>query len=400
MKREKTYDYVVVGAGIVGLATALEIRAKHPEATICLLEKERVEARHQTSHNSGVVHAGIYYKPGSLKASLCREGLLLTRNYCQTHGLDYQATGKLIVAKNLAELPRLEKLIANAEGNGVSFSVWDQQTLNANEPNISGVRALFSPETAIVDYAQISAQMKRDLESQNVDIMFDFNVTRIDETDTEVQIFDNKLNNKVLANHAVFCTGLSSDRIATLAGLEHGYRVIPFKGTYFEVFRKMSSRLIYPVPDPALPFLGVHYTLHTDGTYSVGPNASLALSRVGYAKFALNLRDVFSVVFFAGFWKLVKKYFFSVLDEATTSLSRRRYLSKVRQLIPDIKSLDMARERTFGIRAQIVDRNGHALDDFVFLDTARTVHVINAPSPAATASMAIAKMIVERMGEK
>ncbi len=384
-------DYIVVGAGIVGLATALHIHNKEPDARIMVLEKASEVGTQQTSHNSGVVHAGIYYKPNSLKAQLCTEGRQLMKQFCQENQIPYREIGKLIVAKDNSEISALEKLIENAAANRVPYSVVDQDQIGVLAPGVIGMKALFSPETAIVDYLEVTKKMAELLQRDKIVFIFDCNVKGVAEANKGVELKTTK--GDFSTTKAVFCTGLNSDRTARLGGFKHNFRIIPFKGTYYESKKRMANYLIYPVPNPELPFLGVHYTEHIDGSKSVGPNAALSLTRGSYKRGAISLRDTFDAITFIGFWRLIWKYLPAVIDEARTSLFRSHYLTKVQKMVADVTSDDLGKTKSFGIRAQLVNFQGKAIDDFLFLSNVHSLHVLNAPSPAATASLAIAKHI-------
>ena len=391
------HDLCVVGGGIVGLATAVEFIRRHPGADVVLLEKEPALGRHQTGHNSGVIHAGIYYKPGSLKAELCRKGADATKAFCTEHGIPFETRGKLVVATNATELARMEKLRDNAGLNGIEVETLDGAELRRREPAITGLGALFVKESGIVDYKQVCGKLGELIAAQGGRIEYAASVDAIRESADRVAVHAGE--RRWCARQVVACAGLQSDRVARLAGLDVDFRIVPFRGEYYEIAdskRDLVRHLIYPVPDPALPFLGIHLTPMIDGSLTVGPNAVLGLAREGYAKSAVALRDVAAYAGFPGFWRLILKNIRSGLSEAANSLSKRRYLEECRKYCPSLGLDDLA-PREAGIRAQAVMRDGTLVHDFLILKTRRTLHVGNAPSPAATASMPIAAMIVNEV---
>jgi L-2-hydroxyglutarate oxidase len=391
------YDYAIVGGGIVGLATALAILERRKGAGILLVEKEERFAQHQTGHNSGVIHAGIYYAPGSLKAELCRAGLAATIAFCQEHGITYHQCGKLIVATNPLEERRIDALYERATANGIVVGRLCEGALKELEPNIRGASALLSPETAIVDYTAVARAMAGLLQAQGVDFVMGQAVDRIDEGASHVELGAGSSSWR--ARQAVVCGGLQADRLARLAGIETDFRIVPFRGEYFRLPDSKSDiakHLIYPAPDPALPFLGVHLTRMIDGSMTVGPNAVLGLAREGYEKLSADIADITSYLSFSGFWRLIWAYRRHVLHELRGSLFRTAYLADCRKYCPDLQLEDLLPYRA-GIRAQVVMSDGTAVHDFLFRQTARTLHVCNAPSPAATSALPIGRMIAERI---
>lgn len=391
------YDFCVIGAGIVGLAVAHEIKSSCPSAKIIVLEKEIEAATHQTGHNSGVIHAGIYYAPGSLKASLCAEGLYATKEFCKANMVPYNECGKLIVSTNAIESNRLEVLYERSKDNGLSLSRISAAELNRIEPNIVGKEALFSPETAIVDYREICKSLVQLLKDKNVDIAFGQNVNRISEVEYGVNIQSNE--NKYLSKKIIVCGGLQSDRLAKLAGMKIDFRIVPFRGEYYSLSETKSSfinHLIYPVPDPDLPFLGVHLTKMIDGGITVGPNAVIGFARENYKRNRyVNVRDVSDYIFYSGFWALMVKNYKNAFHELRGSVFKKSYLEACRKYAPTIELADLRPFRP-GIRAQAVHKDGTIVHDFLFEQTERMLHVCNAPSPAATSAFPIARMIVQR----
>lgn len=391
------HDFAVIGGGIVGLATARELLLRRPGSSLVLLEKEEAVARHQTGHNSGVIHAGVYYAPGSLKARLCRRGEAMTKQYCAARGVAFRTPGKLIVATDEKERGRLATLGANARTNGLSVFDLDAAGLRALEPNIAGIAALRVPQTGIVDYPGVCRALATDIAAAGGEVRLGREVKGIREAAGEVVIETD--SGKVTAVHLVVCAGLQADRIVEVSGEKADFQIVPFRGEYYELAPHMSgliSHMIYPVPDPALPFLGIHLTPMIDGTVTVGPNAVLGLARERYGKFRPDPGDMARYLTYPGFWRLIRANMKSGLSEMVDSLSKESYLRKCQKYCPIITLADL-RPRAAGIRAQAVDRNGTLIHDFLFRQSARVLHVCNAPSPAATAALPIAEMIVARV---
>ncbi|TDY22034.1 L-2-hydroxyglutarate oxidase [Paraburkholderia sp. BL6665CI2N2] len=391
------YDYCIIGGGIVGLATAMKLLEADPDASLVLLEKEQRLGMHQTGHNSGVIHAGIYYAPGSLKAELCRRGVTETKAFCDEHGIRYENCGKLVVATNALEMTRLDALASRAVENGIGIERLNFDALREREPNIVGSAALFVRETAVVDYLDICDAMAKVIVSKGAQIALGSKVVGIAE-ESDCVIVDTE-DGKWCARKIVVCAGLQSDRIARLAGLRTGHQIIPFRGEYFrlpESKRDIVKHLIYPVPDPSLPFLGVHLTRMIDGSVTVGPNAVLGFSREGYGKFSFSAADVAEFARFPGFWRTMRANLNHGLREARNSIFRRGYLEECRKYCPSLREADLMPMEP-GIRAQAVAANGSMIHDFLFLETPRMLHVCNAPSPAATSSIPIGEMIARKV---
>jgi L-2-hydroxyglutarate oxidase len=391
------YDFCIVGGGIVGLATAREILHRRPGASLVLIEKEADLATHQTGHNSGVVHAGVYYAPGSLKARLCRAGNLQTKQFCAEHGIPIEECGKLVVATTAVEVQRLAELRKRCEANDIVTQDLAGAELTTLEPRIAGLAALLVPSTGIVDYRRVSLKLAEDIRKRGGKVLLRTSVRSITERSGEVEV-NLTAGGPLRASQLIACAGLQSDRLARAAGLNVGLRIIPFRGEYFQLPADKSNivrHLIYPVPDPELPFLGVHLTCMIDGTVTVGPNAVLGFAREGYPHFSFNLRDTAETLSFPGFWRVVSKHWRSALNELGGSLIRSRYLEQCRKYCPELTLQDLRPYRA-GIRAQAVLADGTLVHDFMFADTPRMVHVLNAPSPAATAAMPIAEMIAAR----
>ncbi|WP_339426487.1 L-2-hydroxyglutarate oxidase [Pseudomonas proteolytica] len=391
------YDFCIIGGGIVGLATAMELLKRQPNASLVILEKEPVLAKHQTGHNSGVIHAGIYYAPGSLKADLCKRGAEATKQFCREHGIKFEVCGKLLVASTALEVQRMEALYARSQLNGMKVERLDAEQLRAREPNIVGLGGLFLDATGIVDYRQVCETMAEVIRRKGGEICLKKTVTAIAEDTDKVTV--NTLDGAWQARHLVVCAGLQSDRLATLAGIDIDHQIIPFRGEYFRLpasKNNIVNHLIYPIPDPELPFLGVHLTRMIDGSVTVGPNAVLGLGRENYKKFSVNWKDVAEYARFPGFWKTIWQNLGSGSVEMKNSLFKSGYLEQCRKYCPSLE-LDDLLPYEAGIRAQAVMRDGTLVHDFLFAQTPRMLHVCNAPSPAATSAIPIGEMIADRM---
>lgn len=391
------YDYCIIGGGIIGLATAHKLLEVDPYASLLLIEKETVLGSHQTGHNSGVIHAGIYYEPGSLKAKMCREGLNSTVDFCEQHGLAYNQCGKLIVATNAVEEDRLDLLHARAHENGLTLPRISAGELHELEPNITGTAALLSAETGIVDYQEIGAKLAGLITAKGAEIVLGLKVERIIEKPDFVEVGTQRSTWQ--AKKLIVCGGLQADRLARLAGLPVDFRIIPFRGEYFQLPADKNNiimHLIYPVPDPSLPFLGVHLTRMIDGNVTVGPNAILGLAREGYPKLSINLRDIASFVSYPGFWKLIWKHRRHTMHELKGSLSRAAYLEDCQKYCPELRYTDLLSYRA-GIRAQVVTKSGEVEHNFMYAQTDRMLHIYNAPSPAATSALPIGEMIAKHV---
>ncbi len=394
------HDICVIGAGIVGLASALRFAEAHPGADIVVLEKEAGVGQHQTGHNSGVIHSGIYYGPGSFKAELCRRGVAETIGFCKAHNIPYVTCGKLLVATDDAERNRMDALFERATQNKVDAERIDAAELRRREPNITGLGAVFVPSTGIVDFKQICRAMAQDLRRRGATIHFNAEVTAIEESGKGVTVRAG--DREWQARYLISCGGLQSDRLARLAGIRTDFKIVPFRGEYYRLPSEKNgivNALIYPVPDPALPFLGIHLTRMIDGGVTVGPNAVLGWSREGYRKFSFSARDTASFLRFPGFWRVMAKHLNAGLSELRNSLSKGRYLAECRKYCPSLELDDLTPQEA-GIRAQAVLLDGTLVHDFLFKETDRMLHVCNAPSPAATSALPIGRMIVERLAGK
>ena len=396
MTNKKIYDFIIVGGGIVGVSTALTLIKQNPSKKILLLEKEKSFAHHQTGHNSGVIHAGVYYEPGSLKAEFCREGLKETIAFCNTHGIPYEQCGKLLVATNDIELQRMGKLFERCKANNIEAEILNQEKLHEIEPNVFGIGAILVKSTGIVDYTLITKKMSEQFESLGGEFLLNSKVTNLDENKEGIQVITS--NETFSSKYLICCAGLMADRVAKLLNIKINFQIIPFRGEYFRLKEKHNSlvkHLIYPIPDPNLPFLGVHLTKMIDGTITVGPNAVLGFKREGYGIFNFSLRDTIQFLSFKGFYQVVKKNLKSGLYEMKNSIFKRGYLKEVQKYSPQIKLNDLV-PYPAGIRAQAVLEDGTLVHDFLFAESERSIHVCNAPSPAATSAIPIGKYITEK----
>ena len=391
------FDFCIVGAGIVGLATARALLTTQPDARILVLEKERGVAQHQTGHNSGVIHQGIYYKPNSLKAQLCITGARRMAEYCAQHALPVERVGKVIVATAPEELPRLDLLYERAQANGVPGIVKIERAQLAEiEPHAAGLAALHSPNTAIVDYTRVAETMRDEIQTQGARVELDARVTQIQARD-KLQIITTT-RAEYQAHMLINCAGLYADRIAQLAGASPDIRIIPFRGEYYFIRAERHALvrgLIYPVTDPRLPFLGVHFTRTIHGSVEAGPNAVFAFAREGYRWARVSLGETFGAILFAGFPRMAQRWWRTGIFEFYRSLSKSAFVRSLQKLVPDIRAADLERGGA-GVRAQAVNARGELLDDFYFVETPGALHVLNAPSPAATASLAIGDYIAAR----
>lgn len=388
------YDIAIVGAGIVGLATALMLSKQHPALRIGILEKEAEVGGHQTGHNSGVLHAGIYYKPGSLKARLCVEGKRRMIDFCESHGVLYQECGKVIVATEARELPGLDELYRRGSANGVpGLRRIDRDELREVEPHAAGIAALHSPHTGIVDYRQVARAIADDLRQQEVDLLTNHKVMGVRERAEALEVQTDV--GAIRARNLINCAGLYADVIAQAMGAATNVRIVPFRGEYYFLRPERQSLvrgLIYPVPDPDLPFLGVHFTRTIHGGVEAGPNAVLAFSREGYTRRTVEARELLETVAYPGFWRLARRWWRTGIDEFRRSFSKTLFAASLRRLVPEIREDDLMPGGA-GVRAQAVSPNGLLVDDFAIVASPRAVHVLNAPSPAATASLAIGDYI-------
>jgi L-2-hydroxyglutarate oxidase len=393
-------DIVVVGAGIVGLATARALHERDPAREILVVDKEPEPARHQSGHNSGVIHSGIYYRPDSDKTALLRTGRAQLLEFVETHGIDHEICGKIVVAVDEAELPRLHDLEARAEANQIPTRRLDADAVRRREPHIAALAALEVPSAGIVDFEAVCRALVAELRDRGMDLQLGTEVSGIETFSDRVEI--DTTRGRIRSGSLVNCSGLYSDRVAGLADARTGgVRIMPFRGEYFELAeqaRGLVRDLVYPVPDPAFPFLGVHLTRMIDGSVHAGPNAVPAMHREGYRWRDVSPRDTGELLLSARTWRLAHRYWRTGLGEIRRSLSRRAFLTALRRLCPELDADDLVPTGA-GVRAQAIDRRGVLLDDFAFAETGRTIHVVNAPSPAATASLAIGARIARRHDE-
>jgi L-2-hydroxyglutarate oxidase len=393
-------DVLVIGGGILGLATARSILSAAPGVSVAVLEKEGSVGQHQTGHNSGVIHSGIYYRPGSLKADLSRRGGALMHEFAADHGIPVDRRGKLLVAADPAELARLQALRERAAVNGIKVDYLDQHELRRWEPNVVGMAALHVGETSIIDYAYVARVLAGLLKDAGCPIETGHQVTSISESSGSVAVTTTR--ETLRARYVVACAGLQSDRLARMAGLRVGIRIVPFRGEYFQVVPEKASlvtKLIYPVPDPNLPFLGIHITPTIGGALTVGPNAVLGLAREGYRRGKVVWRDVADCATFPGMWRMGWHHKGVGMYELRNSLWKPAYLRACRKYCPSLTVADLL-PYPAGIRAQAVARDGSLVEDFLVERTDRLVHVLNAPSPAATSSLALGDLIATRVVAK
>ncbi|MCE9606257.1 MAG: L-2-hydroxyglutarate oxidase [Planctomycetia bacterium] len=393
----QTSDVIVIGGGIVGLSTAYQFTQRFPGRTIRVLEKEAGPAAHQTGHNSGVLHSGIYYKPGSLRALNCRSGKKLMEEFCEREGVAYDVCGKVIVACSEQELPGLQRIFERGQANGVQCEMIGRERLCELEPYTAGIRAIHVPEAGIVDYRGVCRRLVERIQEAGGEFTTQAKVTAMrQETDGVVVT---TTAGEFRASRIVNCTGLHSDRTTRLSGREPEVKIVPFRGEYYELkpeAKHLCRNLIYPVPDPSFPFLGVHFTRMTSGKVECGPNAVLAFAREGYRKRDINLRDLGETLAYRGFRKLAAKHWRTGLGEMRRSFSKGAFVAALQRLIPEITS-DQLTAAPAGVRAQAVANDGSIVDDFVIQNFGRVVNVCNAPSPAATSALQIGLSILDRL---
>lgn len=397
-KGNNSCDVLIVGAGIVGLALALELMQRHHGLRLFVLEKEAAVATHQTGHNSGVIHSGLYYKPGSLKAKLCVEGAAAMVAFCEGYDLPHEICGKIVIATDESELPGLDELYRRGVANGVpGLRMLSAAEVREVEPHANGICGIYVASTGITDYRKVSEKYAEHIRAAGGAVVLNSSVEEIRCGNGEIVVStpSAKFRTKFLVN----CAGLYSDRICEMAGFRTDAQIVPFRGEYYELAPKsrgLVRALIYPVPDPRFPFLGVHFTRRLEGGVEAGPNAVLALEREGYRKTDLNLAEGARMALFPGFWRMAGRYWKDGAKEYYRSLSRKAFLKALRKMIPELKSSDLIPGGS-GVRAQALTRAGNLIDDFFFAGDERMLHVLNVPSPAATASLAIAKELADRV---
>ena len=393
-------DLAIVGAGIIGLATAHRYIAKHPGQSVLILERESGFAHHQTGRNSGVLHSGIYYAPGSMKAELAVAGRSAMVDFCRERGIDHEVCGKVIVATRDDEIERLRALSGRAELNGLSAELIDAGRLTEIEPHCNGIEALYVPSTGIVSYSKVCEALRIEIEESGGSVRFDTSVLNVEESEVGARISTS--GGEIFARFLVNCAGLRCDQVAGMVNAAEGNRIVPFRGEYYELVPERShlvKGLIYPVPDPSFPFLGVHLTRMIDGSIHAGPNAVLALSREGYRWRDVQPSQILEHVTNRGLWKLARKYWRTGAGEVWRSLNKAAFVRALQRLVPEIESKDLEASPA-GVRAHAMDANGELLDDFAITRSGNSLHVINAPSPAATASLEIGGRIVEMIEER
>lgn len=390
------YDYLIIGGGIVGLSTAWQLQQRKPDSSILLLEKESELATHQTGRNSGVIHAGIYYTPGSLKAKFCKVGAEATMEFCRQHNIPVEQCGKLIVASTEDEHARMLDLFERAQDNGLDVELLDASELRRREPNIVGTGAIFLCTTGIADYAAISKEFAQQFKKHGGEVHLNSAVTNLQESSKAVTV--TLADGQVIeTRYLIACGGLMADRLATMQGIDIDFQVIPFRGEYYQLPPEKNNivkHLIYPVPNPELPFLGIHLTRMIDGSVIVGPNALQGWKREGYGRININVRDILEMLRFPGFWHALRKNFRTGLRESRNSIWKRGYLKQIHKYCPSITIDDLLPYRT-GVRAMAVKRDGTLVDDFLLIESPRSLHVCNAPSPAATSAIPIGAHICD-----
>jgi (S)-2-hydroxyglutarate dehydrogenase len=394
------YDFIIIGGGIVGISTAWQLKKRYRDKHILVLEKEPQLAFHQTGHNSGVIHAGVYYQPGSLKAKFCISGSAQTIAFCEEHGLPYEQCGKLLVATNPLEYDRMDALEKRCIQNGIDNRRLSQSELRKREPAISGKGALFIPATGITDYRKVTAKMAELFVGLGGKVRLGGEVKAIREHTDAIDIFLGE--ETVAGRYVVACGGLMADRLARMMQIDIDFRIIPFRGEYYQLplrHKKIINHLIYPIPDPDLPFLGVHLTRMIGGSVTIGPNAVLGWKREGYGQVNLNLKDTGEMLIFPGFWKVIASNLKSGMGEIRDSLCVHGYLKRVKKYCPHLKRSDLYPYPT-GIRAQAVKKDGTLIHDFLFAETRRSLHVCNAPSPAATSALPIGAHLCQKVADK
>lgn len=394
------YDFAIVGGGIVGLSTGMALYKRFPNAKIVVIEKENAVAEHQTGNNSGVIHSGIYYTPGSFKARFAKQGSQSMKDFCETHGIEHDICGKVIVATNEEELPLLDNLYERGLQNELAIEKIGKEELKEIEPHVAGLAAIRVPQAGIVNYRQVSEKFADIIRENGGEILLGTKVEKIYEETDSVIIETNR--NTVKARMAINCSGLHSDRVAAATGYKTDMKIVPFRGEYFMLKpekRYLVKNLIYPVPNPKFPFLGVHFTRMIGGAVEAGPNAVLGFKREGYKKTDFSARDLAETLTYPGFWKLASKFMKEGIEEYVRSFSKAQFTKSLQALIPEVQEDDLI-PAPAGVRAQALRNDGTMVDDFHIIMGKRTVHVCNAPSPAATASIEIGKEVAGRIPEQ
>ncbi|HFU5320515.1 TPA: L-2-hydroxyglutarate oxidase [Escherichia coli] len=392
------YDFVIIGGGIIGMSTAMQLIDVYPDARIALLEKESGPACHQTGHNSGVIHAGVYYTPGSLKAQFCLAGNRATKAFCDQNGIRYDNCGKMLVATSDLEMERMRALWERTAANGIEREWLNADELREREPNITGLGGIFVPSSGIVSYRDVTAAMAKIFQSRGGEIIYNAEVSGLNEHKNGV-VIRTRQGGEYEASTLISCSGLMADRLVKMLGLEPGFIICPFRGEYFRLapeHNQIVNHLIYPIPDPAMPFLGVHLTRMIDGSVTVGPNAVLAFKREGYRKRDFSFSDTLEILGSSGIRRVLQNHLRSGLGEMKNSLCKSGYLRLVQKYCPRLSLSDL-QPWPAGVRAQAVSPDGKLIDDFLFVATPRTIHTCNAPSPAATSAIPIGAHIVSKV---
>lgn len=399
-----TYDYTIIGGGIVGLSTAWQLQQRYPNSNILLIEKESSYAKHQTGHNSGVIHAGVYYAPSSLKAQFCKAGVTATINFCKQHDINYEQCGKLLVATNAEEAQRMQILYQRCQENELDVILLNEAQLKQREPNIVGIGAIFVPTTGIVNYAQICEKMAAIFIAAGGEVALSQQVATLTETPENITISTQSDGQKMTfyTDFLIACAGLAADRVAKLLNIALDFQIIPYRGEYYQLpvqHNGIVNHLIYPIPNPNLPFLGVHLTRMIDGSVTVGPNAVQGFKREGYGKLNFSLKDTLQMLCFSGFWRVTFKHFKAGWQESKDSWFKSGYLRRAQKYCPQL-NVDDLQPYPAGIRAQAVLSNGELVHDFLFAESPRSLHVCNAPSPAATSAIPIGNYICDKVTQK
>ena len=395
-----TTEIAIVGGGIVGLASAYQITQRYPRLRVVVLEKEPRIAAHQSSHNSGVLHTGIYYRPGSLRARNCREGKLAMQAFCDQEGIPYRICGKVIVAVSEAELPQLQMIYERGQANGVLCEVIPRERLIEIEPHTAGIQAIHVPEAGIADYPAVCRRLEEKIVAAGGTVLLGARVRKVTERDARIYIESDQ--GEVEARYLLTCAGLQADRVTQLTGRTPEAPIVPFRGEYFQLMPEaeyLCQGLIYPVPDPSFPFLGVHFTRMIHGGVDCGPNAVLALAREGYRWTDINLRDLWDALAHPGFRKLACKHWRTGLGEMWRSWSKSAFVKALQRLVPGIRREHLITAPA-GVRAQALRYDGTLVDDFLIQDSGRVINIGNAPSPAATSSLNIGRLIVDKLAER
>jgi len=394
------YDVIIIGGGIVGLSTAWQLKQRNPDMRILVLEKESQLAYHQTGHNSGVIHAGVYYQPGSLKARFCKRGAAQTIDFCKAYKLPYEQCGKLLVATDSLEFERLAALETRCRQNDIETQRLTESELRTREPSIFGIGALFVPATGITDYTAISNKIAHLFKDLGGKVRLGSDIVTIQELGDRIDI--QLKSDTVSGCLVVTCGGLMADRLARMMQIDIDFAIIPFRGEYYQLPQRHNhiiKHLVYPIPDPELPFLGVHLTRMIDGSVTVGPNAVLGWKREGYAKINISLRDICEMASFPGFWKVLRANLKSGIEELRDSIYRPGYLRRIQKYCPQVQLSDL-KPFPAGIRAQAVMTDGSLVHDFLFAESPRSLHVCNAPSPAATSALPIGEYLCQKLENK